>query len=304
MPTPPPKWTDEEFESDRQVAIEAFRDARAAELLDVYSDAYEEARQAVAELLEQTVDLTMVNSNASAVASSVPMLGAFRYTASPPISEDDLKVLANVVSLAPGPLAQRPDDCLDIVETVLTSLDPNRFPWIRDDRDPTEAEREIAVVSTSSMMAYRRVMTQRANESKDAQEAATKQALRDVGFAEIASRTIATVGDAPAAGQFCGESMFFGRKADIVVTLRDGRFMPIECKVSNSSTNSVKRLNNDAAAKATHWIHESGAAQTVPAAVLAGVFKNHNLAQAQAAGLTIFWAHNLAAMAAFVAAAV
>ena len=69
--------------------------------------------------------------------------------------------------------------------------------------------------------------------------------------------------------------------------------MPIECKVSNSATNSVKRLNNDAAAKAAAWILHFGRGQTVPCAVVSGVFKTNNLRQAQDAELTIFWSHDL-----------
>ena len=78
--------------------------------------------------------------------------------------------------------------------------------------------------------------------------------------------------------------------------------MPIECKVSNSSANSVKRLNNDAAAKAETWIREFGAVNVIPSAVLAGVFKRHNLQAAQDMGLTLWWAHSLDRMVAFIAA--
>jgi hypothetical protein len=70
--------------------------------------------------------------------------------------------------------------------------------------------------------------------------------------------------------------------------------------VSNSSTNSVKRLNNDAVVKAKTWIEEFGTSNVVPAAVLSGVFKVHNLHTAQAGGLTIFWAHRLAALTDFI----
>ena len=69
--------------------------------------------------------------------------------------------------------------------------------------------------------------------------------------------------------------------------------MPIECKVSNSSTNSVKRLNNDAAVKAASWKLDFGLRQVVPTAVLSGVYKLHNLLDAQDRGLTVFWAHDL-----------
>lgn len=69
--------------------------------------------------------------------------------------------------------------------------------------------------------------------------------------------------------------------------------MPLECKVSNSATNSIKRLNNDAAVKAQVWQKEFGTSGVVPAAVLSGVFKRSHLEYAQERGLTIFWAHAL-----------
>jgi hypothetical protein len=69
--------------------------------------------------------------------------------------------------------------------------------------------------------------------------------------------------------------------------------MPLECKVSNSATNSIKRLNNDAAVKATEWIAQFGTAGVVPAAVLSGVFNLRHLEYAQDRGLAIFWAHSL-----------
>ena len=106
--------------------------------------------------------------------------------------------------------------------------------------------------------------------------------------------------DAPAPGEFCGEALFGQRKADLIVRLHDGRCMPIECKASNSSTNSVKRLNNDAAAKASAWIEEFGSGATVPCAVLSGIFKTHNLEQAQDQHLTIFWAHDLVPLVNFI----
>jgi hypothetical protein len=115
---------------------------------------------------------------------------------------------------------------------------------------------------------------------------------------------------APRAGEFCGESLLGlpksdpkadkGRLADIVLRLWDHRLMPIECKVSNSSLNSLKRLNNDAAVKAGTWKRDFGLHQVVPAAVLSGVYDLHNLLDAQERGLTVFWAHDLAPLIEFV----
>lgn len=69
--------------------------------------------------------------------------------------------------------------------------------------------------------------------------------------------------------------------------------MPIECKVSNSALNSIKRVNNDAAVKAETWIKDFGTRNIVPAAALSGVYKLRHLADAQQRGLTIFWTHDL-----------
>lgn len=78
------------------------------------------------------------------------------------------------------------------------------------------------------------------------------RALLESGFLEVdsAGRDMRMLSGAPRSGQFCREALLGERKADLVVGLWDGRIRPIECKVSNSSTNSVKRLNNDAAIKA------------------------------------------------------
>ena len=79
--------------------------------------------------------------------------------------------------------------------------------------------------------------------------------------------------------------------SDIIATLGPSRDAH-RGKVSNSSTNSVKRLNNDAAVKATSRKTDFGLRQVVPSAVLSGVYKLHNLLDAQERGLTIFWAHD------------
>jgi len=120
------------------------------------------------------------------------------------------------------------------------------------------------------------------------------------GLVRVAPRAVLTFANAPQPGEFCGESYLGNRKADFLVRLWDNRLMPIECKVSNSATNSVKRLNNDAAAKAEAWRKDFGETQVVPSAVLGGVYKLHNLIDAQNRGLALFWAHDLKALVDFI----
>ena len=224
------------------------------------------------------------------------LLEAFRYLAAPPISFDDLKTLINAPRLSPSALEKDPRLKRAVVDTVRSVLDSRRFPWVEAKRNPTEAERHAAIVASAALLASSRVATDRRNLTKTAQEHGVKATLRKTGFTETPARLIANISAAPGPGEFCGESKFGSRKADLVVRLHDGRVMPIECKVSNSELNSLKRLNNDAAVKAEVWKDEFGKRQVVPTAVLSGVYSLASLEMAQDKGLTLFWAHDLGAM--------
>ena len=149
------------------------------------------------------------------------------------------------------------------------------------------------MLASAALMATQRVGTNRRSKGKKAQEGLVRRALAGAGLVEAPGRTVSTLAAAPEPGQFCGESYLGNRKADFLVRLWDHRIMPIECKVSNSATNSVKRLNNDAAAKAEAWLKDFGTRQVVPVAVLGGVYKLRNLEDAQGRGLALFWAHRL-----------
>lgn len=290
----PPVWNDDQLEADRIKAIAAFSKERLEEPLEDYLEAFDEYQGYVEEVLEATVDLTDLDETALDVLGDPRLLEAFRYLAGPPISEDDLKVLADARSLSRSALEGTPDLVQRLIAVVRQVLDRRRFSWVVENREPTEAERNAAILASAALMAASRTQTRRRTLGKDQQEEMVKVALRELGFTEVASRRIQTISHAPAPGEFCGESVLGNRKGDIIVRLWDDRVMPIECKVSNSSTNSVKRLNNDAAVKATSWKTDFGLRQVVPSAVLSGVYKLHNLRDAQDRGLALFWAHDLA----------
>lgn len=289
----PPVWTKEQLEADRLKASAAFSKERLEEPLEDYLEAFDEHQGYVEEILETTVDLAQLETTALDVLGDPHLLEAFRYLAAPPISQDDLKVLADARSLSKGHLQNSPEDVQRLIGVVRQVLDRRRFAWVVENREPTEAERNAAVMASAALMAASRTQTRRRTIGKDQQEAMVKAALKALGFAEVASRKIPNISHAPAPGEFCGESVLGTRKGDIIVRLWDHRTMPIECKVSNSSTNSVKRLNNDAAVKAASWKLDFGLRQVVPTAVLSGVYKLHNLLDAQDRGLTLFWAHDL-----------
>lgn len=289
----PPIWTSEQLEADRLKSSAAFSKERLEEPLEDYLEAFDEYQGYVEEVLETTVDLSNLETPALDVLGDQHLLEAFRYLAAPPISEDDLKVLADARSLAKGTLQKSPELVQRLIGVVRQVLDRRRFAWVVENREPTEAERNAAVMASAALLAASKTQTRRRTLGKEQQEAMVKEALKGLGFTEVPSRKIPNISHAPNAGEFCGESVLGNRKGDIIVRLWDQRLMPIECKVSNSSTNSVKRLNNDAAVKASSWKVDFGLRQVVPSAVLGGAYKLHNLLDAQSRGLTIFWAHDL-----------
>lgn len=296
----PPKWTSDELETGRQKALALFRKERLEEPLEAYINAFEDYQGRVEELLESTLDLAELEKQALALLTDKKLLEAFRYLAGPPISLDDLKTLAETSSLSKKVLKADPELVRRVVDTVQMGLDRLRFPWVSEQREPTEAERHAAVLASAALLANSRVATDRRNIGKTTQEQLVKDALRAKTHTEVAPRAIDKLAEAPQAGEYCGECQFGTRKADLVVGLLDGRVMPIECKVSNSATNSIKRLNNDAAAKAETWRSEFGTLQVVPVAVLSGAYKLKHLEQAQDRGLTLFWAHDLDALTSWV----
>lgn len=289
----PPRWDDKRLESDRTKAIEAFREERLTEPLEAYLDVFESYRDAFDDLLETTIDLTLLADNAVEVLTDDRFLEAVRYLAAPPMSEDDLVTLAEAPSLAPKVIKADPKLAKRIIATVLDGLDRRRFPWVTEDREATEQERASAVLASTALLATQRVNTDRRNKAKKAQEELVSEYLSNTKFKKVLTREVHALSAAPKQGEFCAESKLGDRKADLIVGLWDGRVMPIECKVSNSATNSIKRLNNDAAVKAIYWRKAFGEGQVVPVAVMSGVFNLLNLNQAQEAGLTLFWAHDL-----------
>lgn len=297
----PPRWTDAELIVEADKSRQLFIDERLKEPLERWISTFAKYEMQFQRLFDEygVANPSSLTPEQLAAVFRDQLGDALRYLAGPPISADDLKVLADA-SLAPGVIAANPDQAQRILDTILIAVDPLRFPWIAEDREPTAEERTVAIVASAALITAQRVSTDRRNLGKEAQESAVKAFLTGMGFKNAGTRVINTLADAPEKGEFCGEALVGSRKADIPVRLFDGRLMPIECKVSNSATNSVKRINNDAAVKAGIWHREFGTNQIVPVAMLSGVFKVHNLEQAQSGGLTLFWAHNLARMQEFI----
>lgn len=301
MTSSPTKWTTAELTEDAAISSAQFRSERLA-ISDSWETHYKSAREKFELLFEKLNDLNhgAITDENLADAYGLGLGEALRYLAGPPISDDDLQVLADVDSIAPTILSKDTEALSKVFEVIESVIDPHRFPWMKNGAVPTMQQKETALIASSVLLAAQRIATERRMNGKNSQETMVKDYLRTLGFSEVSAVPINTIVKGPQAMQFCSECQLGDRKADVVVRLHDTRLMALECKVSNSSTNSVKRLNNDAAVKAEYWLKLFGTSQVVPAAVLSGVFKVMNLEQAQARGISLFWSHDLNKLGVFI----
>ena len=300
MPVMPPVWSRSLLERDVAVAIDAFKEARIKEPMELYLDLFAQNRARVRHVLDVTDCLLSLKESVPALLED-GYYDVLRYLCAPPISVDDLHTVAQLSTKdAPNRLAL-PENATRIHSFVSRTLDVTRFPWMQERRQPTTGELQTALVATAVLMSSQHVQTLRRTLAKKNQEGAVKLYLQEhLHYKEVPTRAIATAFDAPKSYQFCGETPVAGKKADVVIGLGDNRFMCLECKVSNSEVNSFKRLNHETIEKSTHWYRAFGVNGVVCAGLLSGVFKVDNLLAAQEAGVSIFWSHDMSELGRFI----
>lgn len=298
----PRKWTADEFEEARLLAIGDFIAGRNAEGGASYETMFAEATAEVERLLDVTSDLLTLGDGAALVTDAT-LVAPLRHTAGPPISEDHLKVMADVPK---KPKKYTAEQAERIATLLSAARDRGRFPWLEatPPTPPDAIQRRAAIASSAALWASQRMATKRRTESSKAQEKVVRAFLTAQGFTEVAARRAINAIDDLERGEFCAESPVVGTKADVVVRLRNGRLLLIECKVSGSAINSYKRLIHDIGDKESAWSRAFGD-QIYTMGVLSGVFKLANLVDAQnTKRIYIIWERDLAPLAAFLAAAV
>jgi hypothetical protein len=203
----PQVWSADEFEADRKIAEDIFRQERMQESLGAYLDAFAAVQVVVESLFSTTNDLARLDQNTSLLLLNPDFVEVLRYVAAPPISHDDLLTLANASSLGPTALLRDTDLVRRILDTIRAGLDRRRFPWIAEGRAAAAAERDAAILATTALIATRRVETMRRTVGKNDQEARVRAALAQQGLVEVAvpGRRISALHQAPGPGQFCRE---------------------------------------------------------------------------------------------------
>ena len=296
-----PYWSERQLDRLRRQSRELFVDRYSNEVQAAYHAILDDCRKRVQDLLASTNDLRTLKKGGSTFDTDRDLLDPARYCTAPVISADTLKVVGESAGTE---------------ATILAFLDDERFPWIEAGRAPKRTERERAVAITAKLWADQKAKTANRTSYSKAQERRTQEALRKAGLVHVSRREIRkrleTLGDDPIAGltvsnwsdalhrgEYTDELKLAGTKCDVPTRLPDGRLLPIECKVSNSELNSIKRLMRETGGKHGKWRNTFGS-DLATAAVLAGTFKMIHLNQAQQEGMLLFFEHRLNSLTAFI----
>ena len=301
------RWSHVEIASDVADATAEFRARRLGEPLERYLSAFDGSQAGTRQLITQLNHLLTDADGGSTFLQTLWGTEAgrigYRYLGAPPISTDDLETLAEakLSAAAAQDIAGKRQRLIAVMRAI---IDPRRFPWVAEQRAPTEAELNAAVLATTTLIASQRVQTLRRGDEKSMVEGAVKGLLVGMGWQPAARPPNGIqnlLNDSPPPKHFLSQINLGSDNADVVVRLGDGRLLAIECKGSNSEINSRKRLNKEAVKNAQAWLARFGD-QVVPAVALQGVFKGSYVAEAQATPMLIFWSHRLDDLRSLVAA--
>lgn len=299
------KWTREQVIADAADAKELFRRRRLGEPLDKYLRAFEALEKANRRLIKEFPRLFTDPVDPLLVADIVrdeDLLTALRYLGAPPISKDDLSTLVGD-TLAWTLIKGDAERASAVRDTIRAILDPKRFPWIYEGREPTRKESDAAILASSVVASAQKVQTLRRSDEKANVEGAVLGLLIGLGFRQVTrpeKGIKSLLRDAPKPGEFMKECLVGEDNADLVVGLHDHRVLVIECKGSNSEINSRKRINKEVAKDAAKWIQGFGAKNVVPAAAIQGVFKPSYIVEVQETPVVFFWGHRLTDLKAFI----
>jgi hypothetical protein len=304
MPLPnsprfPTIWTEEELLAHAERSLNAFVDRRLAESDTKYLEHVSKRQESVQALFKILRNVDPSNPDQATVEGillDADLQAAFRYCAGPPVSKDDLDVIAtrSRSRLSKTLFQTNPALAGETLRLVCRMADVSRFPWAKERRKARPHELKHAIRSTAVLHATQTMQTYRRQYGREV-EAQLRRRLVAEGFRPAPAPARARVNapsDYPKDHSFYGECTVYGRKTDLFIGLADGRVVAVEAKDSASILNSVKRVLNDTAAKARHWGVETGK-QLIPVVLLSGVFGIKNLKAAQESGLYLVWVHDL-----------
>lgn len=295
----PTIWTKDELLEQAQIALDEFVDRRLAEPGGKYQAHVKARRAAIVRLFKALAGVDPASPDPAIVRKvllDAELFDALRYVTGPPVSEDDLGVIVtrNVKGFNKTDLRKSEQLPVDVLKLICRLADPYRFPWVADGRAPSSRELRDAIQATMTLHATQSLQTERRGYGKEV-EKRLEIRLTELGFNKVPTPNKAKITAPvhyPTYPNFYGECTVHGRKVDLFIALPTGRMIALEAKDSSSALNSVKRLNNDTAAKAKHFAAEGGK-NIINVALLSGVFKVESLIAGQESGLFLVWSHDL-----------
>lgn len=314
MPRPPGSWSERELYRDASEAKRRFVKERRASLRreqKAYARWTDEYASTARDLLGASSDLRGLTGD---VLEDRELLNLARYLAIPPISIDDLDTLTDScfglwLNQATDRGARPTKSEFNAAARLIAArLDQRRAPWLARGGSPRKTEREAYVAGVASLPATSRLTTTRRSERSKRQEDLTRAAVAAAGYRSVKPPgTLRNPVSDMASGTYSERSRpLAGTNMDVPVRLRKTHatgqlFLAIECKVSNSSLNSRKRLL-EVNSKRERWDSSGLPHRFRTGAVLAGVFDVARLIEVQNSGILIFWEHRLEDLTAFLSA--
>jgi XamI restriction endonuclease len=290
------RFTQEELRKDIAEATGLFVKRVLEAVPQAYRPKLAEAREELVEALRLTEDLTDLRPEV--VAGHPSIVRALRYTAGPPISEEDFRTVTGW-PFSPSPNAKVVRSSAPAVcDAVRRLADPLLFPWVLEGLGPSDDEREAAINGTAKVLAVERFRTERRGGASKEQEALVRAVLAsEGGLVEVDRPLKRKTGhiemiDDLDKGTFSVECVLHGMKCDVPVRLPDGLLMPIECKVNSGQKNGWKRVSREVEGKAARWREKFGSASVVIGIMLDGNFDLGTLTRFQDEGYFIFWGHD------------
>lgn len=219
-----------------------------------------------------------------------------RQMLAPPLSQDQFAIVCPAYNKGlenknrPVP-AQK---AAQVAEAFLAMRDIRLLPWLSENRRPSAAELQLVVTAVTPLLASQIHLTAKRTASSAVQEEAVVELLNAKDWERLPSRLVDR-GAILAARQFMKKTKFATttrpQEVDIACGLGATMVLAMECKVSNDTTNSVKRIN-DVLKKATAWRDHWGSFVR-PAALLQGTIGYKDVQRLIHAGVTVFWSHDL-----------
>jgi hypothetical protein len=252
-----------------------------------------DARRAIILALRETKYLTDISSALQRSGSHVRIL---RHILSPPISQDQFKLLCSAYSKSAenagspirGVAAER------IAEAFQLARDRRLTRWLDRGTPPRRIEIQILLYAVSPLLSQQIVATIRRGRLSGLQEGAVISLLQSKGWSRQTGTLITTLSDMKPR-HFMHKIRFATRtqaqEVDIACGLGGTVVLAMECKVTNDETNSVKRIN-DVLKKAKAWQDHWGSFVRT-AAMLQGVVAFKDVRRLLADNVEVFWSHKI-----------